>query len=126
MAVKFVHRGSFKKLDSFLYRNTKGIDRNILEKYGWIGVQALANNTPQDSGKTASSWGFEIQETKKGTRISWVNSNIVDGVPIAILLQYGHATKNGGFVQGTDYINPAMKNIFEQLANEVWREVSIK
>ena len=83
----------------------------------------MAANTPVDTGKTASSWSYEIEVKKDRYTIYWTNSNIQNGVPIAVILQYGHATNNGGFVQGRDYINPALQNIFDSIAENAWREV---
>lgn len=117
-------KGSFKKLDNFLYRKTKIQDLGLLERYGWEGVRALTENTPKDSGITANSWGFQIEKTKYGHRIAWINTNVKDGIPIAILIQYGHMTRNGAYVQGVDYINPAMKDIFKRLADDMWKEVN--
>ena len=96
----------------------------ILEKYAKEGVNALAEGTPIDSGETANSWNYEIRATRNGAVIYWTNSNIVNGVPIAMILQYGHGTRNGGYVQGIDYINPALQPIFDKMSNEVWREVT--
>jgi hypothetical protein len=118
------HRGNFNKTEKFLRQATKLNYRQILEKYGQRGVDALASATPIDSGLTASSWGYEIHSSGSSFSISWTNSNVVDGVPIAIILQYGHATGSGGFVQGRDYINPAIQPIFDQLATEAWKEVT--
>lgn len=98
----------------------------MLQKYGREGVRALSSATPIDSGKTANSWDYEIKQYQGGARISWTNSNVVDGVPIAIILQYGHGTRNGGYVQGRDYINPAIQPIFDKLAKDVWEEVTTK
>ena len=95
-----------------------------LDKYGKEGVQALAAATPVDTGLTAASWYYEIEQTDKTTSIVWKNSNVVDGTPIAIILQYGHATRNGGYVQGTEYINDALRPIFERIADSVWKEVT--
>lgn len=103
---------------------TKANFRSILERAGQEGVDALSRATPVDSGKTASSWSYEIRQNRSGLSIIWKNSNVVSGVPIAIILQYGHGTKNGGYVQGRDYINPALKPIFDRIAENVRREVS--
>lgn len=116
-------KGSFKNLEAFLKRNKEQNYIKALHKYGEAGTVALAKATPYDSGETASLWSYYIEKIDKGYRIVWTNDNIHDGAVIAILLQYGHATGTGGYVQGTDYINPAMKNIFEELAEEAWREV---
>ncbi len=96
----------------------------MLERYGRAGVSALAAATPKDSGLTAASWGYEITHNRKETAIIFTNSNISNGVNIAIILQYGHGTGNGGYVAGRDYINPAIQPIFDKMANEAWREVT--
>ena len=118
------HRGDFKKTKGLLKRLSNFDIRRILEKYAKEGVSALAAATPVDSGLTANSWDYEISITKTSYVITWTNSNIVDGVPIAIILQYGHGTRNGGWVQGRDYINPAIQPIFDKILNEAWREVT--
>lgn len=96
----------------------------ILEKYGQIGVNALANSTPKESGATASAWGYEIEKDANGYSIHWTNDNINQGVNIAVILQYGHGTGTGGYVHAIDYINPAMAPIFDQIAEEAWNEVT--
>ena len=98
--------------------------RALLEQYGQAGAEALASATPVDSGKTAASWGYEIEETPGGVSIYWTNSNIQDGVNIAVILQFGHGTGTGGYVRGIDYINPALRPIFEQIADKAWKEVT--
>lgn len=96
-----------------------------LDKYGRRGVAALSSATPRDTGKTAESWVYEIIREKDSVRIEFSNTNVIaDGTPVAILLQYGHATKHGGYVQGIDYINPAIQPIFKQIADDAWREVT--
>jgi len=122
--VVFKHRGSFNNTEKFLKRATKINYRQILESYGREGVNALASATPVDSGVTASSWDYEVTIGKGSYSIAWTNSNVRDGVPIAIILQYGHGTGTGGYVQGRDYINPAIKPIFDKIAKSVWREVT--
>jgi hypothetical protein len=97
---------------------------HIFEKYGNKGVAVLSEATPVESGETAKSWGYKIKRTSKGVTITWTNSHIVDDVPIAIILQYGHGTRNGGYVQGRDYINPSIKPIFDQLIEDIWKEVT--
>jgi len=97
---------------------------SILDKYGKIGVEALANATPVDTGETASSWNYSIEHGKNGASLTWNNSNINNGVPIAIIIQYGHGTRGGGYVQGRDYINPAMRPVFDEIADRVWKEVT--
>jgi hypothetical protein len=119
------HRGDFKNTEQLLKRATNSnFLKNILDRYGREGVKALAAATPVDTGLTASSWGYEIDMSRGSYTISFTNSNVENGVPIAIILQYGHATRNGGFVQGRDYINPAIQPIFDKLADEAWREVT--
>lgn len=121
---KVKHRGSFKNTEKFLKKAQRNNFFSSLDKYGRMGVSALASATPIESGKTASSWDYEIHKSQGGVSIRWTNSNINDGVPIAILIQVGHGTRNGGYVQGRDYINPAIRPIFDKLANEVWKEVT--
>ena len=120
--ITFSHKGDFKKTFNFLQR-AKKLNFDDLRKYGELGVEALRNATPKDSGRTADSWYFQIVQTKNGYSIEFLNSNIVDGVPIAIILQYGHGTGTGGYVQGRDYINPAIRPIFDDIARKVWKEV---
>lgn len=120
------HRGSFKKTTVFLKNSNNISFKSILEKYGRAGVLALSNATPKDSGKTASSWEYRIDIANGSATISWINTNENNGVNIALILQYGHGTRNGGYVRGIDYINPAMKPIFDELANQVWEEVTSK
>ena len=117
------HKGDFKNTERLFKKNIRASYLRVLDKYGKKGVAALKDATPTDSGETAKSWDYEITQTVYGAKISWTNSNVIDGVPIAIIIQYGHGTKNGGYVQGRDYINPALKSIFDKLANEVWEEV---
>ena len=97
--------------------------RAILEKYGKEGVESLRSMTPRDTGATAESWSYEIKETKKGMALSFNNDAQNDGIPIAILIQYGHGTGTGGYVQPNDFINPAMKPIFQRIADDAWKEV---
>lgn len=118
------HKGDFSKTDKFFRGVINSEYVRILEKYGREGVKALSDATPKDSGETANSWDYEISHYGGGVSITWTNSNVVDGVPIAVILQYGHATRNGGYVQGRDYINPAMKPIFDKIAKDVWKEVT--
>lgn len=116
-------KGNFEKTSKFFERAKKRTYLKILERYAQEGVQALSSATPVNTGLTAQSWGYEIASTKNGYVISWTNSNVVDGVPIAIILQYGHGTGTGGYVEGLDYINPALKPIFDKMANDAWKEV---
>lgn len=122
--ITFESHGSFKKTESFLAKMRVGDVFKILEKYGEKGVAALAAATPVDTGETSQSWSYEIRQRGGSHSIVFHNSHIVNGVNIAIILQYGHATGSGGYVQGRDYINPAIQPIFDQLADEVWRAVT--
>lgn len=122
--LKITQKGDFHKTESFLKRDRAEIIWNILSQYGAIGCSRLAQATPVDSGKTAASWYYTIEKTGRGYRINWSNSNVNDGVPIAILIQYGHGTRNGGYVPPNDYVNPAMKPILESVADEAWKEVT--
>lgn len=122
--ITFRHKGDFSKTMLALERAKHAVRLSDLDRYGREGVAALASATPVDSGLTAASWYYEIEYTKTGVAISFKNSNIQNGVPIAIILQYGHGTGTGGYVQGRDYINPAVQPIFDRIANEVWREVT--
>lgn len=121
--ITFKHKGNFEKTTKFLKRVKSLNIKSVLEKYGKVGVNALKEATPKDTGKTSESWTYNVTVTKTLCRIDWRNTNIVDGVPIALILQYGHATRNGGYVEGVDYINPTMKPIFEDILNKVWKEV---
>jgi hypothetical protein len=116
--------GDFHNTERFLNQALKSNCTRILNQYGRQGVEALRAATPVDSGETANSWDYEIYRKGSSFTISWTNSNIVDGVPIAIIIQYGHATGNGGYVQGRDYINPAIRPIFDKIADEAWKEVT--
>ena len=123
--IRFGQKGDFSKLTRFLEKAKEAVSLGDLDKYGREGVSALASATPVDSGLTAKSWSYEIVHTKQGSAtIVFHNSNIQNGVPIAIILQYGHGTRNGGWVQGRDYINPAIRPIFDKIVNEAWREVT--
>lgn len=122
--ITFTQKGDFSKTTKFLQR-LKEIGRaSDLDKYGKMGVEALAHATPRDSGKTASSWGYEIEHKRGQTSIIWTNSNVNEGVPIAVILQYGHGTGWGAYVKGVDYINPAMAPVFNEIADKVWKEVT--
>ena len=119
-------KGDFNTLEKYLKKSLGRNYRSVLEKYGQMGVQALAAATPVDTGRTASSWTYDIIENEsKGTMsIEFRNTNINKGVNIALILQYGHATRNGGYVAGRDYINPALQPIFDKLAEDAWKEVT--
>lgn len=122
--VTFRQKGDFSKATRFLERVKEAVGLGLLDKYGQKGVAALSAATPVDSGKTAASWDYEIVSKKGSARITFTNSYIVKGVPIAIILQYGHGTRNGGWVEGRDYINPAIQPIFDELAEKAWKEVT--
>lgn len=125
--ISFVHKGDFKNTERFFESITKRDFISKLREYGEKGVQALAEATPKDTGKTASSWVYEIVEDKNSISIVWSNTNVVKGYAnVAILLQYGHGTRNGGYVVGRDYINPAMRPLFDELADKAWKEVVSK
>lgn len=118
------HKGDFANLTKYLEKAKRSAKISDLERFGKEGVAALASATPIDSGLTANSWYYKIKREKGVVTISFHNSNIQNGVPIAIILQYGHGTNNGGWVEGRDYINPAIQPIFDNLANEAWKEVT--
>lgn len=122
--ITFKHSGNFNNTERFFSKAGKLQLKDILSRYGNIGISALASATPIDSGVTAGSWGYRVSVTRKGLRIIWTNSSINDGVPIVILLQYGHATRGGSYVQGRDFINPAIRPIFDQIAENLWKEVT--
>ena len=122
--IKFTHKGDFSKTSKYFAKVRKPIKASDLSKYGKEGVAALASATPTDTGLTASSWYYEVEITNGSATISFHNSNIQNGVPIAIILQYGHGTGTGGWVQGRDYINPAVQPLFDKIANNAWREVT--
>ena len=122
--ITFRQKGDFSKLTKFFERAKEVVKLGDLDKYGREGVAALSSATPKDTGLTASSWYYKIENKNGSVKITFNNSNIQNGVPIAIILQYGHGTRNGGFVEGIDYINPAIRPIFEKIANDAWREVT--
>jgi len=121
--ITFRQKGDFSRLTKFLERAKEVVHLGDLDQYGRAGVAALASATPVDTGETARSWRYEITNKDGVARISFLNSNIQNGVPIAIILQYGHGTGTGGWVEGRDYINPAIQPIFDQIVNDAWREV---
>lgn len=122
--IKFRQKGDFSKLTHYLEKVKEIVKLGNLDKYGREGVAALASATPVDTGLTASSWRYEIQHGNDSVSIAFYNDNIQNGVPIAIILQYGHGTRNGGYVQGIDYINPAIKPIFDKITEDAWKEVT--
>ena len=123
MKISFSSKGDFSKTIKFLNKVKNVKINNILSKYGEIGVNALSQATPKDSGVTSRSWNYKIEVNNDNASIVWYNTNVVKGVNIAVILQYGHGTRNGGWVEGRDYINPAMKPIFDKIADQIWKEV---
>lgn len=117
-------QGDFSKTQKFLAKLARPNIIERLKAYGSMGVDALSAATPKDSGKTAGSWGYEVKQSGKTYSIVWTNTNVVQGVPIAVILQYGHGTGTGGYVKGRDYINPAIQPIMDRIAEDVWKVVS--
>lgn len=122
--ISFRHKGDFSDLTKYLEQLKKADRIKILEKYGQAGVAALSSATPVESGLTASSWDYDVEVSRGSSTITFHNTNINKGVPIAIILQYGHGTGTGGWVEGRDYINPAIQPIFDKIVEEAWREVT--
>ena len=122
--VSIRQKGDFAKLSRYLEKAKSKARLSDLDRYGREGVAALASATPVDTGVTAASWSYKIERKNGSAVISFHNTNIQNGIPIAIILQYGHGTGNGGWVQGRDYINPAIQPVFDKLANDAWREVT--
>lgn len=122
--ITFNHKGDFSRTIRFLNNLSKFEAKKILDKYGQMGVKALSAATPVDTGKTAASWTYEIEAARDSYTITWLNTNVNKHVNIALILQYGHGTRNSGYVAGRDYINPALQPIFDQIAEEAWQEVT--
>lgn len=122
--ITFRQKGDFSKFNRYLEKLKEAVKLGDLNKYGRQGVQALSSATPIESGETANSWYYKINRTKESVSITFHNSNIQNGVPIAIILQYGHGTGTGGYVEGRDYINPAIQPIFDRIAEDAWKEVT--
>lgn len=122
--IRLLSHGSFEKTSRWLDRLMNGDIYAGLDRYGQMGVNALTAATPVDTGRTANAWYYEIERSKNGFTISWHNNNVNKGAVIAILLQYGHGTGTGGYVVGRDYINPAAQPVFDQIAEEVWKQVT--
>lgn len=123
MGISFKHRGDFSKTEKFLKKVGVSNEFMLLAKYGQRGVAALASATPVDTGKTAASWSYNIVKENGRIKLTFNNDNIQNGVNIAVILQYGHGTRNGGYVVGRDYINPAIRPVFDELLKEMWKEV---
>lgn len=122
--ISFRHEGDFSKLTGYLNRARAAVKLSNLDKYGKEGVAALASATPVDSGLTANSWYYTITHGNGTVTINFNNSNIQNGIPIAIILHYGHGTGTGGWVEGRDYIKPAIRPVFDRIADEAWKEVT--
>lgn len=122
--ITFRQKGDFSKASRYLERLKEAAKLDVLDKYGREGVAALASATPTETGLTASSWTYEIERKGNSVSIVYKNSNINKGIPIAVILQYGHGTGTGGWVQGRDYINPAIQPVFDRIADEAWKEVT--
>lgn len=122
--IQIKQRGDFKKLEKYLKKSLGQDYMSVLEKYGQQGVTALSAVTPIDTGLTATSWSYEIIQNESTISVVWNNSNVQNGINIAIILQYGHGTRNGGYVSGRDYINPALRPIFDKMADAAWKEVT--
>ena len=122
--IRFTHKGDFSKTTKFLTRAKNSVRLSDLEIYAKKGIEALASATPVESGITANSWTYEIVNEKGTITINFINTNVNKNVPIAIIIQYGHATGNGGWVEGRDYINPAIQPIFDEMVKNIWREVT--
>lgn len=121
--IRFVHKGDFSKTQNFFNKVNEKVKLGDLDKYGREGVAALAAATPVDTGLTAGSWYYEIIRSTDSVILRFNNRNVQNGVPIAIILQYGHGTRNGGWVEGRDYINPAIQPLFDKLVENAWKEV---
>ena len=121
--ITFKYKGDFSHTEAFFAKSKKANVRAILDKYGRLGVAMLTAATPVETGKTACSWVYEVENTKDGWSIYWSNTNVVNHVNIALILQYGHGTGTGGYVQGRDYINPALQPVFDKMTEEILREV---
>ena len=125
MVITFKHKGDFSKTTNFLEKAKHKFFLRKLDKYGQLGVDALSSATPVDTGKTAASWFYKIEIKEKYASISFCNSNVNKGVPVAVILQYGHATGTGGWVEGRDYINPAIQPVFDKIVKDAWEEVKL-
>lgn len=124
LMISFKHKGDFTKTTNFLKRTNKLDMFSLLNKYGQEGVSALSANTPVESGLTANSWDYRVVKNAGSYSLQWFNNNIEKGVKIAVILQYGHATRNGGWVEGIDYINPSLAPVFNKIADDAWKEVT--
>lgn len=121
--IKFKTSGGFGKTERFL-KHYQSLPKSLFDRYGQAGVAALRESTPKDTGLTGESWSYDVEKTGSGYRISFSNSNVQNGIPVALLIQLGHGTTGGTFVKGIDYINPALRPIFDKLAKDLWKEVN--
>lgn len=121
--IRIKQKGDFKKTEKFLKRSFGKDYRGVLEKYAHMGVENLSAFTPVDTGITATSWSYEIIQNESSLSVVWHNNNVQNNINVALLLQYGHGTRNGGYVEGIDYINPALKPVFDKMAEAAWKEV---
>lgn len=117
-------KGNFNNTEKFFKKVISSNYLSIFEKYGKEGVRLLSSATPVDTGKTSESWTYDVKKSKRGISIEWSNSNVINGVQIAVIIQYGHGTQNGAYIQGQDYINPVIKPLFDILTNDIWKDVS--
>lgn len=122
--ITFTQKGDFSKTERFLKKAKKADFYKHMQQYGELGVQALSEATPIRTGKTASSWEYDVEMNKNSAKITWSNTNVNNGENIAILIQYGHGTGTGGYVHGLDYVNPAMRAVFDKIIEEIWKEVT--
>ena len=122
--ITFKQKGDFSKVTAYLEKQRSSKREKLLNKYGKLGVEYLSEATPMDTGETANSWSYIVNSSEDKMSIEWNNSNINNGVPIAIILQYGHGTGTGGYVQGRDYINPAIQAVFDEMIKELWEEMT--
>jgi hypothetical protein len=122
--ISFVVTGSFKRTEQFLRKVSRLDILGVMNQYGRVGVAALSGATPTETGRAASSWGYEVSRKGGLYTITWTNSDIENGFPVVIMLQYGHGTGTGGFVQGQDFINPAIRPVFDNIADKVWKAVT--
>lgn len=122
--ISFRQKGDFSKLNRYFEKLKEAAKIGVLDKYGRAGVEALSSATPTRTGVTAASWSYKINRKNGGISLDFYNSNVNKGVPIAIIIQYGHGTGTGGWVEGIDYINPAIQPLFKKLADDAWKEVT--
>lgn len=123
MKIEIKHKGDFTKTTKYLKKMTTALEKGVFDEYGKLGVDELMMYTPMDTGVTASSWSYSIEQTDNSVRLEFYNDNVNDNVNIALILQYGHGTGTGGYVEGIDYINPALKPVFETMVADIWKEV---